>query len=112
MIEAAAEASEELMEKYLEEGDLSIEEIKQGLRSQTLANEIIPVFCGSAFKNKGVQAVLDAVIEYMPSPLDVPAIKGVIKTKDGEVETERHSDEKNLSQRWYLKLPTILLWVT
>ena len=94
VVEAAAEGSEELMEKYLVEGDLSIEEIKQGLRSRTLANEIIPVFCGSAFKNKGVQAVLDAVIEYMPSPLDVPAIKGVIKTKDGEVETERHSDEK------------------
>ena len=94
VVEAAAEASEELMEKYLEEGDLSIDEIKQGLRAQTLANEIIPVFCGSAFKNKGVQAVLDAVVEYMPSPLDVPAIKGVMKTKDGEVETERHSNEK------------------
>ncbi len=69
MVEAAAEASEELMHKYLEGGDLSIEEIKKGLRQRTLKNEIIPMLCGSAFKNKGVQALLDAVVEYLPSPL-------------------------------------------
>ncbi len=78
MIEAAAEANEELMEKYLEGGELSNEEIKKGIRLQTLANEIVPCFCGSAFKNKGVQAMLDAIVEYMPSPADVPAITGVL----------------------------------
>lgn len=77
MVEAAAEANEELMDKYLENGELSSEEIKLGIRTRTIANEIIPMFCGSAFKNKGVQAMLDAMIEYMPSPLDVPAIQGV-----------------------------------
>lgn len=82
LVEAAAEASEELMDKYLEEGNLTEEEIKQGLRARTINNEIVPVFCGSAFKNKGVQAVLDGVIDYLPSPLDVPAIKGV--DDDGE----------------------------
>ncbi len=91
MVEAAAEASEELMDKYLNEGDLSAEEIKQGLRIRTLANEIIPALCGSAFKNKGVQAMLDAVIDYMPSPVDVPAIKGTLD--DGETEAERHSSD-------------------
>jgi len=91
MVEAAAEASEELMDKYLNEGDLSAEEIKQGLRIRTLANEIIPALCGSAFKNKGVQAMLDAVIDYMPSPVDVPAIKGTLD--DGETEAERHSTD-------------------
>jgi len=90
MIELAAEANEELMDKYLEEGDLSIEEIKLGIRLQTLANEIVPAFCGSAFKNKGVQAMLDAIIEYMPSPVDVPAIKGINKD---ESEGERHADD-------------------
>ena len=82
MIEAAAEASEELMEKYLEGEEFTEEEIKKGLRSRTINNEIVPVFCGSAFKNKGVQAVLDAVIEYLPSPLDVPAIEGL--DEDGQ----------------------------
>jgi len=91
MVEAAAEASEELMDKYLNEGDLSAEEIRQGLRIRTLANEIIPALCGSAFKNKGVQAMLDAVIDYMPSPVDVPAIKGTLD--DGETEAERHSSD-------------------
>ncbi|MCP4475074.1 MAG: elongation factor G [Gammaproteobacteria bacterium] len=76
MVEAAAESSEALMDKYLENSDLSDEEIKQGIRARTLANEIVPVFCGSAFKNKGVQALLDAVVDYMPSPKDVPAITG------------------------------------
>ena len=78
LVESAAEASEELMDKYLEEGELSEEEIKAGIRQRTLANEIIPVFGGSAFKNKGVQAVLDAVIEFMPSPLEVKAIEGIV----------------------------------
>jgi elongation factor G len=92
MVEAAAEASEELMEKYLDVGDLSAEEIKQGIRSRTLANEIVPVLCGSAFKNKGVQAMLDAVIDYMPSPIEVKAIKGVLD--DGkETEALRKSDD-------------------
>ena len=92
LVEAAAEASEELMEKFFEDGDLSEAEIKQGLRARTLSGEIIPVFCGSAFKNKGVQAMLDAVVDYMPSPLDVPAINGV--AEDGETEVVRHSDDK------------------
>ena len=78
MIESAAEANEELMEKYLEEGTLSDDEIKEGIRLQTIANEIIPMFCGTAFKNKGVQAVLDAMIMYMPSPEDVEPISGIL----------------------------------
>ncbi len=78
MVEAAAESCEEYTEKYLETGDLSAEEIKKGIRARTIKNEIIPVLCGSAFKNKGVQALLDAVIEYMPAPNDVPPIKGVL----------------------------------
>ena len=92
MVEAAAEANEELMDKYLNEGDLSAEDIKRGLRMRTLANEIIPCLCGSAFKNKGVQAMLDAVIDYMPAPIDVPAIKGHLDDKD-ETEAERHSTD-------------------
>jgi elongation factor G len=85
MVEAAAEASEELMNKYLDSGELSEEEIKSGIRTQTLANQIIPAFCGSAFKNKGVQAMLDAVVEYLPSPIDVPAITGVLDDADETV---------------------------
>ncbi len=77
MVEAAAEANEEVMEKYLEESDLSEEEIMKAIRQRTLDNEIVPVLCGSAFKNKGVQAVLDAVVDYMPSPTEVKAIEGV-----------------------------------
>jgi elongation factor G len=76
MVEAAAEASEELMNKYLEEGDLSEEEIKFGIRTRTIASEIQPMYCGSAFKNKGVQRMLDAVIEFMPSPVDIPPVNG------------------------------------
>ena len=72
MVEAAAEASEELMNKYLEEGDLSEAEIKQGLRTRTIATEIHPMLCGTAFKNKGVQRMLDAVIDYLPAPTDIP----------------------------------------
>ncbi len=90
MVEAAAEASEELMDKYLEDGELTEAEIKAGLRTRTLNNEIVLATCGSAFKNKGVQAVLDAVIEYLPSPVDVPAIKGI---DDDENEVERHADD-------------------
>jgi elongation factor G len=93
MIEAAAEGTDELMEKYLEEGDLSEEEILTGLRERTLRLEIVPVTCGSAFKNKGVQAVLDKVIEVMPSPVDVPAIKGQLDDAEGTEET-RPSDDK------------------
>jgi elongation factor G len=93
MIEAAAEASEELMEKYLEGGELSIEEIKQGLRARALAGEIVPTLCGSAFKNKGVQAMLDAVIEYLPAPTDVVAIKGHLDDA-AETEAERHSSDE------------------
>ncbi len=92
MIEAAAEANEELMEKYLEGGELSAEEIRAGLRLRTLANEIVPCLCGSAFKNKGVQAMLDAVVDYMPSPVDVPAIEGILDDKDESV-GERHSSD-------------------
>ncbi|TNF91537.1 MAG: elongation factor G [Gammaproteobacteria bacterium] len=92
MVEAAAEANDELMEKYLDEGDLSEDEIYQGLRIRTLSGEIVPALCGSAFKNKGVQAMLDAVIRYMPSPLDVPPIKGI--NSAGEYEGERPADDK------------------
>jgi elongation factor G len=85
LVEAAAEANDELMEKYLEEGDLSLNEIKAGLRIRTLNNEIVLATCGSAFKNKGVQSVLDAVIDFLPSPSEVDAIKGVDE-KENEVE--------------------------
>ena len=92
MVEAAAEASEALLEKYLSGEPLSDDEIRQGLRQRTVASEIVPMLCGSAFKNKGVQALLDAVIDYLPSPLDVPAILG--HTEDDK-EAERHpSDEE------------------
>jgi len=79
MVEAAAEANDDLTEKYLETGGLSEAEIMQGIRERTLASEIVPTLCGSAFKNKGVQAVLDAVIDYMPSPTEVKAIEGVLE---------------------------------
>ena len=92
LVESAAEANEDLMDKYLEEGELSVEEILEGLRIQTLANEIVCVFCGSAFKNKGVQAMLDGIVDLMPSPLDVPAIKGILDDKD-ETEAERPADD-------------------
>jgi elongation factor G len=94
MVEAAAEATEELSEKYLEGIELTQDEIRQGLRARTLANEIVPTLCGSAFKNKGVQAMLDAVIHYMPSPVDVPSIRGHLDDA-AETEAERHpSDEE------------------
>jgi elongation factor G len=91
LVEAAAESDENMMEKYFDEGDLSAEDIKKGIRAQTLANEIIPVFCGTAFKNKGVQAMLDGIVDFMPSPLDVKAIEGESET--GEPMT-READDK------------------
>jgi elongation factor G len=103
MVEAAAEASEELMERYLEEGDLSEEEIIAGLRIRTLAGEIIPALCGSAFKNKGVQAMLDAVVSLMPSPVDVPSIMGELE--DGS-EGERHPDDKEPFSALAFKIAT------
>ncbi len=92
MIEAAAESDDALMEKYFETGELSEEEIKQGLRARVISNEIVVALCGSAFKNKGVQAMLDAVIDYLPSPVDVPSIKGHLDDAD-ETEAERHSSD-------------------
>ena len=92
MLEAAAEASEELMDKYLEEGDLAINEIKSGLRMRTLAGELVPAMCGSAFKNKGVQAVLDGILDYMPAPPDIPPIEGEIH--GGKPGTRAANDEE------------------
>jgi len=103
MVEAAAEANDELMEKYLEEGLLSEEEIYQGLRERTLKGEIVPTLCGSAFKNKGVQALLDAVIRYLPSPMDMPPIKGV--TDDGREEV-RHPDDSEPFSALAFKIAT------
>jgi elongation factor G len=94
MLEAAAEANEELMNAYLENGDLTEEQIKQGLRMRTLANEIVPALCGSAFKNKGVQALLDAVIEYLPSPIEVKSIRGILDDKHETVEARHPSDDE------------------
>jgi elongation factor G len=87
LVEAAAESSEALQEKYIEGGELTQAEIRAGLRSRTLKGEVVPVLCGSAFKNKGVQAMLDAIVEYMPAPVDVPPIRGLLE--DGETEQER-----------------------
>ena len=93
LVEAAAEADDELMEKYLNGVELTVAEIKRGIRARTLANEITPMMCGSAFKNKGVQAMLDAVIEFMPAPTDVPAITGILDDAD-ETPATRPSDDK------------------
>ena len=95
MLEAAAEASEELLTKYLEDGDLSNEEIIEGIRIRTLTNEIVPVICGSAFKNKGVQAMLDSVVHFLPSPLDKPSIVGI--GEDGSDSTRESNDEEKFS---------------
>jgi len=95
MVEAAADANEELIHKYLEEGDLSEAEIRKGLRERALRNEICLVTCGSAFKNKGVQAVLDAVIEFMPSPIEVPDVRG--QTEDGEPSSRKSTDDAPFS---------------
>ena len=94
LVEAAAEANEELMDAYLEEGDLTEDQIYQGIRVRTIAGEIIPALCGSAFKNKGVQAMLDAMVRYLPSPLDVPAVKGVVENEGGKVEERKASDDE------------------
>lgn len=103
MVESAAEASEELMNKYLEAGDLSVEDIKQGLRVRTISNEIVPMLCGTAFKNKGVQAMLDAVLDYLPSPLDVSAIKGI---NESGLEDERGPSEDNPFSALAFKIAT------
>ncbi len=92
MVEAAAEANEELMNKYLESGELSVEEVKKGLRIRTINNEIVPMLCGSAFKNKGVQAMLDAVIDYLPSPVDIPPVKG--EAENGQPATRSADDNQ------------------
>jgi len=105
MVEAAAEANDELMEKYLEEGELSEDEIKLGLRTRTLNNEIVLATCGSAFKNKGVQAVLDSVVEFLPSPVDIPAIQG-IKDDAAETPDERHADDKEPFSALAFKIAT------
>jgi elongation factor G len=91
LVETAAEASEELMNKYLGKGELSVDDIKKGLRTRTIHGEIFPMLCGSAFKNKGVQAMLDAVIDYLPSPIDIPPVKGL--KENGETDTRAPLDE-------------------
>ena len=103
MVEAAAEANEELMNKYLEEGDLSEEEIKFGIRTRTIASEIQPMYCGSAFKNKGVQRMLDAVIDFMPAPIDIPPVTG---TDDDEAPVSRNADDGEKFSALAFKLMT------
>lgn len=95
MLEAAAESSEELMNKYLESGDLSEEDVKAGLRARTINAEIVPMLCGSAFKNKGVQAMLDAVVEYLPAPTDIPPVTGILE--DGTEGQRKASDDEPFS---------------
>ena len=110
MVEAAAEASEELMNKYLEEGDLSVEDIKAGLRMRTLASEIVPAVCGSSFKNKGVPLVLDAVIDFLPAPTEIPAIQGIhpdhIDDGDEAPKDERHADDNEPFSALAFKIAT------
>jgi elongation factor G len=103
MLEAAAEANEELMNKYLEEGDLTVEELKLAIRQRTIAGEIVPMLCGTAFKNKGVQAMLDAVIDYLPSPVDIPPVKGA---DDSEKEVFRKADDGEKFSALAFKLMT------
>ncbi len=105
LLESAAEASEELMEKYLETGDLSEEDIRAGIRIRTLANEIVPALCGSAFKNKGVQAMLDSMVYYMPAPNDVLAIKGILDDAKGS-EAERHANDDDAFAALAFKIAT------
>jgi elongation factor G len=95
MVEAAAEANEELMNKYLEGNELTLDEVKKGLRARTIAGEIVPMLSGSAFKNKGVQAMLDAVIDYMPAPIDIPPVSG--ENDDGKPDSRRPSDDEPFS---------------
>ena len=105
MIEAAAEANDDLMEKYLDGSELTEEEIKQGIRIRTLANEIVPALCGSAFKNKGVQTMLDAVVEFLPAPDEVKAIKGFLDDKEGS-ECLRHADDEEPFSALAFKIAT------
>ena len=105
LLETAAEASEELMDEYLNNGDLSTEDIIKGLRIRTLSNEIVLAMCGTAFKNKGVQAMLDSVINFMPSPIDVPAIKGILDDKD-ETQAERKSSDEEPYSSLAFKIAT------
>ncbi len=95
LVAAAAEATEEFMDKYLETGSLTNDEVKQGIRKRTLNNEIVPVLCGSAFKNKGVQAMLDAIIDYMPSPVDIPPVEG--EDEDGNMDARTADDNQPFS---------------
>jgi elongation factor G len=95
MLEAAAEADEELMNRYLEDGDLSVPDVKRALRQRTIGGEIVPMLCGSAFKNKGVQAMLDAVIDYLPAPVDIPPVKG--ETDRGQPDQRLPSDDQPFS---------------
>ena len=104
MVEAAAEASEELMNAYLEGGELTEAQIRQGLRQRTIDSEIVPMFCGSAFKNKGVQAMLDGVIDYLPSPVDIPPVKG--HPEDSEEIIERKADDGEKFSALAFKLMT------
>jgi len=103
MVEVAAESSEELMNKYLEDGDLSEEDIKKALRTRTIAGEIVPMLCGTAFKNKGVQAMLDAVIEYLPSPVDIPPVSG---TDENEQPASRKADDSEKFSALAFKIMT------
>ena len=105
MVEAAAEANEELMNKYLEGGELSIDEIKAGLRQRTIACEIVPAVCGSSFKNKGVPLVLDAVIDFLPAPIEIPAIKGTNPDNE-EIADERHADDNEPFSALAFKIAT------
>ena len=110
LVEAAAEGDEELLEKFLEDGDLSpTTKFNRGIRVRTLSSEIVPVFCGSAFKNKGVQAVLDAIIYFMPSPIDVPAFAESWTTR-AKVFAGRMM--RTPSRRWLSRSRRTRLWVT
>ena len=95
LLETAAEASEELMDKYLNDGDLPVEDLKNAIRSRTIAVEIVPVLCGTAFKNKGVQAMLDAVVDFLPSPVDIPDINGQLE--NGEPDSRKSDDKEPLA---------------
>lgn len=106
MIEIAAEANDVLMETYLETGTLSNQQITEGIRMQTLTNDIVPVFCGSAFKNKGVQTLLDAVVEFMPAPTDVPSVKGVVDDQNDAVQGERRSSDDEPFSALVFKIAT------
>lgn len=104
LIEAVAESDEELMMKYLDGEELTLEELKNGIRKATLANEMIPVICGTSYKNKGVQEMIDAVVDYMPSPIDIPSIKGVLPESGEEV--ERHANDEEPMSALAFKIAT------